>query len=265
MPYDLQELVEPVKQLARQAGERILDIYQGDIAVEEKDDQSPLTAADLASHQCIVEGLTRLTPDIPIVSEESSEMPFAERSRWPQYWLVDPLDGTKEFISRNGEFTVNIALIRGHKAVLGVVHVPVQDTDYFGCENAGAYVQHADSTPQPIRVSAFTPGRVRVVGSRSHRGSSLDRFLANLGEHELVPMGSSIKLCLVAEGKADVYPRLGPTCEWDTAAAQAIVESAGGQVVDTDGKPLLYNAKEEFLNPSFLVFGDASHDWRYYL
>ena len=265
MSYDLKILVESIRQIARQAGRRILDIYETDFSVETKADQSPLTEADMAAHRTIVEGLTRLTPDLPTLSEESSEIAFDERARWPEYWLVDPLDGTREFINRNGEFTVNIALIQGHKAVLGVVHVPAQNTDYFAWEGGGAYVQRPGGDAQLVRVSAFTIGRVRVVGSRSHRGDSLDRFLANIGDHELVPMGSSIKLCLVAEGKADIYPRLGPTSEWDTAAAQAIVECAGGYVTDTEGNPLLYNTKAAFLNPSFLVFGDTSYGWRHYL
>jgi 3'(2'), 5'-bisphosphate nucleotidase len=265
MPYDLQERIEPVRQLARDAGKRILDIYATAFKIEEKADQSPLTEADLASHQTIVDGLSRLTPDLPILSEESADIPFEERRRWTEYWLVDPLDGTKEFINRNGEFTVNIALVRGHQAVLGVVHVPVQGTDYFGWENGGAYVQYSGHDSQRIHVSAVSPSGIRVVGSRSHRGASLDHFLANLGDHELVSMGSSLKLCLVAEGKADVYPRLGPTSEWDTAAAHAIVTCAGGYVVDTAGEPLRYNTKADFLNPDFLVYGDAGRDWLRYL
>jgi 3'(2'), 5'-bisphosphate nucleotidase len=265
MSYHPQDLIEPVREIARQAGRRILDIYDSDYKVEQKDDQSPLTDADLAAHHTIVEGLAKLTPAWPILSEESSNIPFSERSGWSQYWLVDPLDGTREFISRNGEFTVNIALIQGHEAVLGVVHVPVQDTDYYGEISLGAFVQRPGQTPQSIHVRAFTSGPVRVVGSRSHRGNSLDTYLANLGEHELVSMGSSLKICLVAEGQADVYPRLGPTSEWDTAAAHAVVTSAGGQVVNLDGDPLRYNTKDAYLNPFFIVYGDAHHDWLSYL
>jgi 3'(2'), 5'-bisphosphate nucleotidase len=265
MSDNLQDLIEPVRQIARQAGRRILDIYESDYAVEQKADDSPLTDADLAAHATIVKGLSQLTPAWPILSEESSNIPFSERSNWSQYWLVDPLDGTREFISRNGEFTVNIALIQGHEAVLGVVHVPVQDTDYYGEVQTGAFVQHQGQAPQPIRVRPFTSGPARVVGSRSHRGNSLDAFLAKLGAHELVSMGSSLKICLVAEGKADVYPRLGPTSEWDTAAAHAVVTCAGGQAVNVDGSPLRYNTKEAFLNPFFIVYGDRSHDWLSYL
>lgn len=265
MSYNPKDLIEPVRDIARQAGQRILDIYESDYAVEQKDDASPLTEADLAAHKTIVEGLSQLTPEWPILSEESADIPFSERSAWSQYWLVDPLDGTREFISRNGEFTVNIALIRGHEAVLGVVHVPVQDTDYYGKESLGAFVQRPGQAPQPIRVSPFTSGPARVVGSRSHRGNSLDNYLAKLGEHELVSMGSSLKICLVAEGRADVYPRLGPTSEWDTAAAHAVVTSAGGHVVDVYGNPLRYNTKDEYLNPFFIVYGDRDHDWLSYL
>ena len=265
MPYDLQALIDPVRQIARQAGARILDIYDATYTVVEKADQSPLTEADIAAHQTIVEGLSQLTPEIPVLSEESSDIPFATRALWTDYWLVDPLDGTREFISRNGEFTVNIALIRDHNAVLGVVHIPTQKTDYFGWKNGGAYVQYLDKEPQSIHTRPFTSGPARVVGSRSHRGNSLDQFLANLGDYELVSMGSSLKLCLVAAGKADIYPRLGPTSEWDTAAAHAIVTCAGGHVVDTQGQPLLYNTKADYLNPFFLAYGDAAHNWLRYL
>jgi 3'(2'), 5'-bisphosphate nucleotidase len=265
MSYNPKELIESVRQIARQAGQRILDIYASGFTVEQKDDASPLTEADLTAHRTIVEGLSRLTPEWPILSEESSHIPFSERSSWLQYWLVDPLDGTREFISRNGEFTVNIALIRGHDPVLGVVHVPVQDTDYYGEESLGAFVQRPGQAPQSIHVSTLTSGPVRVVGSRSHRGNSLDNFLAKLGDHELVSMGSSLKICLVAEGKADVYPRLGPTSEWDTAAAHAVVASAGGQVVNVDGNPLRYNTKDAYLNPFFIVYGDRHRDWLSYL
>jgi 3'(2'), 5'-bisphosphate nucleotidase len=265
MSYNPEDLIKAVRAIARQAGRRILDIYESDYAVEQKDDESPLTEADLAAHNLIVEGLSKLTPAWPILSEESSKIPFSERSGWSQYWLVDPLDGTKEFISHNGEFTVNIALIRDHEAVLGVVHVPVQDTDYYGEASIGAFVQRPGQAPQSIRVRPFTSGPVQVVGSRSHRGHSLDHYLANLGAYELVSMGSSLKICLVAEGKADVYPRLGPTSEWDTAAAHAVVTSAGGQVVNVDGNPLRYNTKDELLNPFFIVYGDRQHDWLSYL
>jgi 3'(2'), 5'-bisphosphate nucleotidase len=258
-------LLEPVVELAHQAGRKILDIYNSEFAIQEKADKSPLTEADMASHHTIVDGLAALTPDVPVLSEESADLPFAERSAWQRYWLVDPLDGTREFIKRNGEFTVNIALIEDGVAVLGVVHVPVTGVSYLGCRGLGAFKREADGTQRAITVRALGAGSVMVVGSRSHRGDSLNRFLENLGEHEMVGMGSSLKLCLVAEGAADIYPRLGPTSEWDTAAAQAVVEQAGGIVIDTDMQPLRYNTKDSLLNPFFLVIGDTSRDWAAYL
>jgi 3'(2'), 5'-bisphosphate nucleotidase len=261
-PRDLCELLERVRGLARDAGRRIMAIYESDFAIEHKDDNSPLTEADMAAHRSIVAGLDVLTPDVPVLSEESAHIPFAERSRWRRYWLVDPLDGTREFIKRNGQFTVNIALIEDHKPVLGVVLIPVSGVCYFACEGKGAFKQEGeDARPHPIRVRPAPESRLVVVGSASHAGASLKRYLANLGEHELISIGSALKSCLVAEGKADLYPRLGPTSEWDTAAAQCVVEQAGGQATDTHMVPLRYNTKDSLLNPHFLVFGDAGHDW----
>jgi len=257
----LEKLIEPVVALAAEAGQAILEVYATDFDVQEKSDESPLTQADLASHRRIVAGLARLTPEIPIISEEEGLPPFETRSQWPRYWLIDPLDGTREFVSRNGEFTVNIALGDAHRPVLGVVHVPVQHKTYVGCEGHGAELREGNSAPAPIRVVTRSRQPVRVVGSRSHRGASLDAYLDRLGETDLVPMGSSLKFCVVAEGRADIYPRLGPTSEWDTAAAQAVVEQAGGRVLQLDGKPLSYNAKEEILNPFFMVVGPADKDW----
>jgi 3'(2'), 5'-bisphosphate nucleotidase len=262
---DITALLEPVVELAHEAGRKILDIYDSEFAVQEKDDKSPLTEADMASHHAIVAGLGALTPDIPILSEESADLPFAERSAWQRYWLVDPLDGTREFIKRNGEFTVNIALIEDGVAVLGVVHVPVTGVSYLGCRGKGAFKREQGGSERAISVRALGSGPVMVVGSRSHRGDSLNRFLEKLGEHEMVGMGSSLKLCLVAEGAADIYPRLGLTSEWDTAAAQCVVEQAGGTVTDTAMQPLRYNTKDSLLNPFFLVIGDASRDWSAYL
>jgi 3'(2'), 5'-bisphosphate nucleotidase len=265
-PADPGELLEDVVTLAHVAGEHILKVYdRDDFSVESKQDNSPLTAADLASHHAIVAGLEQLSPDIPILSEESASLPYAERSSWSRYWLVDPLDGTREFIKRNGEFTVNIALIDDGVAVLGVVYVPVTGVCYSACRGRGAFKQAADGTPAPISVRRLDDGPVMVVGSRSHRGDSLNSFLEKLGEHDMVGMGSSLKLCLVAEGAADIYPRLGLTSEWDTAAAQCVVEQAGGFVTSLDMQPLRYNTKDSLLNPFFLVFGDDSRDWSQYL
>jgi 3'(2'), 5'-bisphosphate nucleotidase len=262
---DICELLEPVVSLASLAGEKILEIYNSDFAVTEKDDKSPLTAADMASHHAILAGLRALTPEVPVLSEESASLPFAERAAWSRYWLVDPLDGTREFIKRNGEFTVNIALIEQGIPVLGVVHVPVTGITYLACKGRGAFKQESAGERVAIHARKQGAGKVRVVGSRSHRGDSLNSYLEKLGAHELVGMGSSLKLCLVAEGVADIYPRLGPTSEWDTAAAQAVVEQAGGHVTDTDMQPLRYNTKDSLLNPFFLVFGDDSRDWSQYL
>lgn len=186
---------------------------------------------------------------------------FATRSAWTKYWLIDPLDGTKEFVNRNGEFTVNIALIDDHRPVFGVVHVPVQDQTYVGCEGVGAQRRDGNADPVSISVAAASSSPVRVVGSRSHRGASLDAYLQALGGCEMIPMGSSLKFCVIAEGGADIYPRLGLTSEWDTAAAQAVVEQAGGSVVTLDGKPMKYNTKEDILNPHFFVTGPADRDW----
>jgi len=258
---NLPQLIDPVVSLAVEAGKAILEVYASDFDVQAKDDQSPLTQADLASHRIILAGLGRLTPELPVISEESGLPDFEERSQWNRYWLVDPLDGTKEFVKRNGEFTVNIALIEDHRPVFGVVHVPVTDMTYSGCRGVGAELRADGEEARPIGVARESATPVRVVGSRSHRGASLDQFLQNLGNFEMHPTGSSLKFCLIAEGAADVYPRLGPTSEWDTAAAQAVVEQAGGTVLELDGKPLSYNRQSDILNPHFLVAGPMDHDW----
>lgn len=257
-------LLEQVAGIARAAGREILEVYAGGmLASTAKADDSPLTAADLRAHRLIVERLSELTPELPVLSEESADVAFATRSRWSRYWLVDPLDGTREFLSRNGEFTVNIALIEGHAPVLGVVHVPVTATTYQGLAGAGAgaWRQRAGESVQSIHVAQRSALPLRVVGSRSHRGDSLDAFLARLGAHELLAIGSALKFCLVAEGAADVYPRLGPTSEWDTAAAHAVLVAAGGAVCALDGSALGYNARESLLNPFFVAFGPRDHDW----
>jgi 3'(2'), 5'-bisphosphate nucleotidase len=257
---NLNELINPIVDLAVDAGKAILEVYATDFDVQVKGDESPLTQADLASHHCIVRGLGVLTPDIPVISEEEGLPSFAERGQWQRYWLIDPLDGTKEFVNRNGEFTVNIALIDSNRPIFGVVHVPVQDKTYIGCEGHGSELREGGSTTS-ISVAAVSGDPVRIVGSRSHRGASLDAFLAKVGESDMLPMGSSLKFCVVAEGRADIYPRLGLTSEWDTAAAQAVVEQAGGKVLELDGKPLSYNAKEDILNPWFVVIGATDRDW----
>ncbi len=258
--------LDSVKQIAQAAGKRIMEVYATDFSVTQKDDKSPLTLADMAAHETIVTELKKITPDLPILSEESANIPYSERRAWQRYWLVDPLDGTREFVKRNGEFTVNIALIDDHKPILGVVYVPVTGVTYFAALGSGAFKQLPGQPSTPIKVRSCPKESMIVAGSRSHANESLQQFIEGLdAEVELVSIGSSLKFCLVAEGKADVYPRFGPTSEWDTAAAQCVVEQAGGYLMDTQSQPLRYNTKESLLNPYFLVFGDANKDWSRYV
>jgi len=258
----LPQLLEQVAAIAGAAAVEILEVYaSGEVAATTKADASPLTLADLAAHALIVARLAELTPGVPILSEEAADTPFSERSRWQRYWLVDPLDGTREFLARNGQFTVNIALIEGHAPVLGVVHVPVTDSTYLGYPGRGAWRKRPGVPAESIHVAARSATPLRVVGSRSHRGDSLDSFLASAGPHQLVAIGSSLKFCLLAEGSADVYPRLGPTSEWDTAAAHAVLMAAGGTVSQLDGEPLAYNTRAELLNPHFVAYGPKDRDW----
>lgn len=259
----LKDLLPHVIQIAEQAGKEILDIYNTEFTIDLKQDKSPLTAADMAAHRCIVNGLAKIS-DLPILSEESSEIPYTERASWQRYWLVDPLDGTKEFIKRNGDFTVNIALIDHHKPVLGVVYVPVTGQCYYAADQAGAFKKNGEGVALSIQVRNQKSDKLIVAGSKSHQTPELAEYLAKLPEHELIAIGSSLKFCLVAEGSADLYPRIGLTSEWDTAAAQCIVEQAGGAVTELDGSTLQYNRKDSLLNPYFLVFGDLSHDWAQY-
>ncbi|MGB1466928.1 MAG: 3'(2'),5'-bisphosphate nucleotidase CysQ [Alcanivorax nanhaiticus] len=262
---DFNTLLNPLAEIARDAGKAILDVYErDDHGVETKDDKSPITEADKAAHDIIEAGLKALTPDIPVYSEESGDIAYADRKGWPQFWLVDPLDGTKEFIKRNGEFTVNIALIQGDTPVLGVVHVPVTGVTYLGGEGVGAF-KEVGGERQAIRCRERTTPVV-MVASRSHGGEAVEKLEAfireEIGEVERASMGSSLKLCLVAEGSADIYPRLAPTSEWDTAAAHAVVTAAGGVVTNTAFEPLQYN-KEDILNPFFLVLGQSVEEWRF--
>lgn len=245
-------------EIARRAGEAIMSVYADlNPAVEYKRDDSPLTQADLASHRVICDGLTQISSEIPLLSEESAEIPFEVRRNWHTFWLVDPLDGTKEFLRRNGEFTVNIALVRGGAPVLGVVYAPASGVAYFAAEDAGAYKAEA-GTAKRIQAAAELPAWPKVVVSRWH-GDGVDAMLADLekigidaGRCEFVPMGSSLKFCMVAEGSADLYLRNGPTMEWDTAAAQCVLEMAGGTVSDLEKNPLAYN-KPMLRNPGFLA------------
>jgi 3'(2'), 5'-bisphosphate nucleotidase len=255
-------LLDAACEIARLAGHAILEVYgRADFAVTRKSDDSPLTEADQIAHGIISRALARLDAGLPILSEESLPADHAARRTWRRYWLVDPLDGTKEFLKRNGEFTVNIALIDEHRAVLGAVHAPALDRMYSGAVALGAWRSDAGGPSKPISVRAKAGSPLRVVGSRSHPTPELAAYLQGLPPHEITDMGSSLKICLVAEGAADIYPRLGPTSEWDTAAAQAILESAGGRMIDLAGQPLRYNSKDDLLNPHFLAFGDQQRDW----
>ena len=256
---DLASLRMEVEIIARAAGAAIMEIYHGeDFGETSKADNSPLTLADLAAHNLIVDGLRGLALQYPVLSEEAADISYAVRSEWATFWLVDPLDGTKEFLKRNGEFTVNIALVEHGVPVLGVVYAPVLDVCYFAARGTGAFVQRGDVAAQAIQAEAHTAdSAIKVVASRSHSDARTTALLQKLGNHECISMGSSLKLCLVAEAAAHFYPRLGPTMEWDTAAAHAVVLEAGGMVCDVAEQALRYN-KEDMHNPEFLVLANSN-------
>jgi 3'(2'), 5'-bisphosphate nucleotidase len=257
-------LLEPVLAIARRAGDAILAIYARDFDVSHKDDRSPLTEADLAAHHVIVDGLRALAPAIPVLSEESAAIPWDVRRAWTRYWLVDPLDGTREFVKKNGEFTVNIALVDAGVPVLGVVHAPVIDEAHLGLRGAGAWLDDASGrVPVGVRAPAGTP--LRVAASRSHMDPRTAAAIARMGDVETVALGSSLKFCRLADARLDAYLRFGPTSEWDTAAGQCVLEAAGGCVLGLDGRPLPYNTKASLLNPDFLALGDPALPWRSWL
>lgn len=260
-------LLAPVIELCRRAGEVILPFWRSGVEVEVKSDDSPVTAADLAAHELLVAGLKALDPSIHILSEEDANIPLSERSQWQRWWLVDPLDGTKEFIAGSEEFTVNVALIENGRVVFGVVSMPTNNRCYFGGAGLGAWRSDDSQHLAPISVrnepgagEAFT-----VVASRRHSSPEQQKLLAGLsevvGELELTNIGSSLKFCLLAEGAADCYPRLAPTSQWDTAAAQGVVEGAGGVVLNLDGTTFEYPARETLLNSYFLAL-PAEATWR---
>lgn len=257
---NLESLIAEVCAIAGRAANAILDVYDGEFAVEHKDDRSPLTAADLAAHHCIIAGLGKLTPELPILSEESATITWEERRQWSRYWLVDPLDGTREFVKRNGEFTVNIALIEGDRSVLGVVQAPVTGAIAWAWHGGGAWMATADGEPVRCQTRERADPLI-VAGSRSHANPRLLGMFDRVGAHEIVPLGSSLKFLRIAAAEADLYVRLGPTSEWDTAAAQCVLEEAGGAVIDLEGNPLRYNSKESLLNPEFIACGDSRLDW----
>ena len=250
-----QTLIENLIRISKNAGEAIMGVYESDFSINIKTDQSPLTKADLLSNKIICQSLKEITPEIPILSEESSDIPYQERMEWKQYWLIDPLDGTKEFIKKNGEFTTNIALIREGRPVFGIIHVPVTNHTYWGSMEFGAFELSGDSSEdiKKIVVSNTNDSKLRIVTSRSHPSGDLKSLLDRIENYKLVTTGSSLKFCLIAKGEADIYPRLGLTCEWDIAAGEIIAKSAGADVVSTKNKVIEYNSKEDYLNPFFLV------------
>ncbi|MCM2459500.1 3'(2'),5'-bisphosphate nucleotidase CysQ [Pseudomonas sp. CG7] len=260
-------LMAPVVELALKAGEAILPFWRANVLVNHKADESPVTAADMAAHDVIVAGLAALAPDIPILSEEDADIAQSVRAGWQRWWLVDPLDGTKEFISGSEEFTVNIALVEQGRVVFGVVSMPTSGRFYVGGAGLGAGRGDKGGVPLPIAVrDAVAPGEAfTVVASRRHTSPEQERLLnglsASLGELQLTSIGSSLKFCLVAEGAADCYPRLAPTSQWDTAAAQGVLEGAGGAVLDLSGEPFCYPPRESLLNASFLAL-PAKAAWR---
>ena len=266
---DYQAWLPELIRIARAAGDAILHVYKSEIDVQRKLDNSPLTLADIAAHNIIEAGLQQLTPHIPQLSEESVAIPYAIRQEWRRYWLIDPLDGTREFIKRNGEFSVNIALVEQGRPVIGIVYAPVADELYYACCDSGAYKQVGTAAPENIYARQWNANALVFAVSRSHGSPRLQGFLSqvagNLSMPELISLGSSLKICRVAEGKADLFPRLGLTSEWDTAAAQCVLEEAGGRLTDLDGVPLRYNTKDSLLNPEFFACGATLHDWGQYL
>ncbi len=257
----LQSYLDAVRTLACMAGEKILEVYQTEFVVKTKSDETPVTEADLAANKIIIAGLKALTPDIPVISEEDGLASFAERSKWQRYWLVDPLDGTREFIQKNGEFTVNIALIDNHQPILGVVYAPVLQLMYYAIKGEGSYKTSAHNKTEKIHVAKKCAKPVRVAGSQTFTCNEFIDFVRNLPACHVINLGSALKSCLVAEGGADIYPRFGLTSEWDTAATQCILEEAGGYLVDLNLQPLRYNTKESLLNPYFFAFGDKDINW----
>jgi 3'(2'), 5'-bisphosphate nucleotidase len=261
------ELTEGAIEIARAAAAAILVVYDGEFEVERKADASPVTAADMAAHHVIVDGLARLTPDIPVLSEESAdEVDLAQRRQWNRLWLVDPLDGTREFVKRNGEFSVNLALIEDGVAVFGLVLAPVGGALWYAQRGGAAFRRDGDLEIQ-VRAQVPPAQPMRVAASRSHHSQRSDDFLVRAhreaaGGIRMVSLGSSLKFCRIAEGSLDLYPRFGPTSEWDTAAGQCVLEAAGGALLDPQGRPFRYNQREHLLNGDFIALGDRALPWK---
>tara|TARA_B110000438_G_scaffold237418_1_gene234795 strand:- start:492 stop:1307 length:816 start_codon:yes stop_codon:yes gene_type:complete len=255
---DNTQLIDDLIVISKEAGKAIMKIYSSDFDFQIKEDLSPLTLADNISNKIICEKLKILTPDLPIISEEGSKISFEVRSRWKKYWLIDPLDGTKEFIKRNGEFTINIALIENNIPILGIIHIPTTNETYWGSNIDGSYYSNERIFKKRIRISNNSVAPIRIITSRSHPNKSLNLLLKEIGKYEIIRLGSSLKFCHIASGNADFYPRFGPTSEWDIAAGDAIVRYAGGYISDLNNKPIMYNMKESFLNPNFIVSRNKS-------
>ena len=261
---ELEKICFDVNDIAIQAGKGIKKYFNANYEITIKEDQSPVTTADIEASEYIVEKLKKLTPNIPVLSEESSEISYDERKLWTTYWLIDPLDGTRDFIKNRPGFSVNIALVHNGTPILGAIYLPMNDCIYFAAKNNGAFKIEQKNSPSEISVSNKVAPIIRVCASSASPGKLLRGFLSKLPQHQLISIGSSIKSCKVAEGSADIYPRFGPTWEWDTAAAQCIVEQAGGRLTSLDFNTLSYN-KPSLLNPPFFVYGDPTFDWESYI
>jgi 3'(2'), 5'-bisphosphate nucleotidase len=261
---DLISLVEASKKIAVEAGAVILDFFEeGDFEQFDKSDQSPVTSADYAANDVVLAALKKLTPDIPIISEESDGLTLSDRVDWPCYWLIDPLDGTQEFVAGRPDFAVNIALIKNNQPVLGVIHAPVTGEVYYATKGNGAFKEHKGIiTPLTANVIDPTKPYLKVAISRVQRLESITKYVKPDINLEFISLGScALKSCLIAEGTADIYIRVGPTGEWDTGAPQIIVEEAGGTIIASDFSALTYNLRESFLNPDFMVVSDSGFDW----
>ncbi len=261
-------ILNEIVNISELAGNAIAEIFinQTPIEVAKKADNSPVTIADLTAHNLIVQHLTALNPHIPILSEENSIVDFDTRKQWQQYWLVDPLDGTKEFINGFPDFTVNIALIENNVSILGVINAPMKKTTYYAAKTMGCFKKHSERAPQLLQLPNQYQKKdsITIAVSRRH-GEDIAEFAKQFKTVHTIPMGSSLKMCIIAEGLADVYPRIGPTSEWDTAAGQCILECAGGKILDREQNPLRYNTKDSLRNPNFIAIGNGPAQWATHL
>ena len=248
------ESINNLIEISMDAGKAIMDVYTTDFNVEKKEDKSPLTKADTLSHDIISRSLKKLTPNIPVLSEESINVSTYERTGWNEYWLVDPLDGTKEFINKNGEFTTNIAFIRENRPIFGIIFAPALNQIYWGSEHNGSFMLDTKDLSSIMEINALKSvgPSICIATSRSHPSKELNNFVKGIARHKVRKIGSSLKFCLIAKGEVDCYPRFGPTSEWDTAAGEIIAKSSGAIVADLEGKSLIYNKRDGFLNPNFI-------------